>query len=138
MSTRQYLIIFVLLLLALAPSLAVGAGMPAKIVPCDGVNCTVCDLANLGQNILNTAIFIAVFLSAVLFAWAGVRMLISPASSSEVGKAKDLFYNVLIGFIIILSAWLIINVIMSMLVTGSPQPPWNKICPSVQTGPGYT
>src|SRR3989344_3374826 len=60
----------------IAPSLALAANpLPGQIVPekCNQVGgCqSVCDLATVAQNVLNTGIYIAVFLSAVLFAWAG-------------------------------------------------------------------
>ena len=116
-----------LLILAIMPSIALGQGMPDKIVPCNGVDCTVCDIATLAQNILNTGIFIAVFLSAVLFAWAGAKYLVNAANPGQVTQAKAIFANVLIGLLIILSGWLIVDTLMKVLTNGSFGP-WNKVC----------
>ena len=55
-------------------------------------------------------------------------MLVSPTNPGQRQKATTLFYNVIIGFIIILSAWLIINAVMSVVVNGTPGLPWNRIC----------
>ncbi|HEY4516618.1 MAG TPA: hypothetical protein VJG64_01600 [Candidatus Paceibacterota bacterium] len=132
LSGRQYLLVAVLLVLALAPSITLGANiLPSQIVPesCSGPGgCKdVCAIAELAQNILNAAIVLAVFLSAALFAWAGLKMLVSPASPAQQGQAKTLFFNVLVGFLIILAAWLIIDTVMHVML-GSSFGPWNKIC----------
>lgn len=124
-----------LLVLIFIPSVAFG--LPA-IVPCGGPSdpCTVCDLAQVAQNVLNVGIFIAIFLSSILFAWAGVLYLTSSANVTKIGSATELFQSVLVGLIIMLSAWLIIDTVMKVLVdqnrtlgTGIKIGPWNKICP---------
>lgn len=124
-----YLVLLTLLILVIAPSLAFGAGMPEKIVECDGVNCTICDIAKVASNILNTAIFIAVFLSGILFAWAGGIYLTNIVNPSGIAKAKTFAGNVLIGLLIILGSWLVIDTIMRMLMPNNPSlGPWHEIC----------
>jgi hypothetical protein len=110
-----------------APVFALGAGMPTQIVTCSGPNCSVCDLANLAQNVLNTAIYLAVFLSAVLFAWAGWEALTAAGSAEKVGHARTIFGNVVLGLVIILAGWLVIDTLMKTMTNGSFGP-WNKIC----------
>lgn len=116
-----------------SPVISHAAGLPDKIVPtkCTGDNaatkCGICDVAQLGQNILNTGIYIAVFFSAIMFAWAGWKAVTSGGDSHAYGEAKGIFVNVLIGLIIILAAWLIIDTLMKTL-TGDKFGPWNKIC----------
>lgn len=134
LNRRQYLLVVVLVVLALAPSLALGAGLTTIVPVNDKYNCngpggcnSICAIADLAQNILNDGIFVAVFLSAILFAYAGLKMLISPASPAQQGQAKTLFFNVLVGFIIILAAWLIIDTLMRVMLGSNPLP-WNKIC----------
>jgi hypothetical protein len=120
---------FSLLVLLTAPAIVSSAGMPGQIVTCDGVNCTVCDIAKVAQNVLNTGIFVAVFLSAILFAWAGFKYLTNITNPGGVNEAKTLFENVLIGLLIILGAWLIIDTLMRTLVNPNALfGPWNKIC----------
>jgi len=126
------LIFVVLFLLVLMPSLSSAAATTGlvPIVPCgnDGQTpCSVCDLAQLAQNILNDGIYIAVFLSAVLFAWAGVKLLTSVSNSGERTRAKEIFTNVAIGLVIILASWLVVDTVMRTLV-GASFGPWNSIC----------
>ncbi|MCR4325828.1 MAG: pilin [Patescibacteria group bacterium] len=113
------------------PSVALGATGFLTIVPesCRGPGgCqSVCDIATLANNVLTDAIYIAVFLSAILFAFAGLKMLVSVANPGERSRAKQTFANVAIGLVIILASWLVIEVIMRTLVGGSVLP-WNAIC----------
>ncbi len=89
--------------------------MPDKIVPCDGVDCTVCDVATLAQNVLNTGIFIVIILSALLFAYAG-WLYLSNVTTGEAQRARSIFTNVVIGLVIILGAWLVVYTLMSTLL----------------------
>ncbi|MBI5456918.1 hypothetical protein HY969_04240 [Candidatus Kaiserbacteria bacterium] len=100
--------------------------LPKKIVPCDGLNCTVCSLAELAQNILNAGIVISVFLSAMLFAYAGWLYLTNEAIGQQ-QKAKDTFKNVVLGLVIILAAWVIVDTLMKMTLGGNYLP-WNNVC----------
>jgi len=122
---------FTLFLMLLAPAI-VFAQIPT-IVPCTGASgdnpCKLCHIAQLAQNALNAGIYIAVFLSAVLFAWAGFRYITAGGESSHASEAKKIFWNVGIGLVLMLSAWLIVDFIMKMLVSESVLVgPWNKIC----------
>ena len=125
MTVRQGMLV-ALMTLAMAPSVVYAASFPsAGIVPCDGPNCTVCSLATLAQNILNIGIYLAVFLSAVLFAWAGWKYLTAGGDTGEVSSAKKIFWNVAIGLIIILGAWLIVDTLVHTLTNING---WNNLC----------
>ncbi len=99
-------------LLAL-PALAAAAGL----VPCDGVNCKFTDLVELGQKIINFLIFkVAAPLAAISFAVAGIMMLSAHGNEEQVRRARSIFWYVFVGFIIALSAWLIVKLIVNVLV----------------------
>jgi hypothetical protein len=130
---RKYLplaVAFASAVLVVAPTIASAAvGIPT-IVPCGGTGqsaCTVCDLAKVAQNILNAGIYLAVILSAVLFAWAGFLYLTNVGNSSGVARAKEIFSNILIGLVIILASWLVIDIVMRTFV-GASILPWNSLC----------
>jgi len=116
----------------MAPSLLQAAGIPT-IVPeaCQGkdaaTKCGICELAKLVRNILNAAIYLAVIAAAVLFAWTGFKFVSARDNSGALTAAKKMFWNVVLGLIIILAAWLIVNTIMSFMTNGSGNP-WNKLC----------
>jgi len=115
--------------LALTLPLFTSAALPDKIVPCNGVDCDVCDIAKLAQNTLNAGIYIAIFLSAILFAWAGWKYVSAGGDSGKVRSAREIFTNVLIGLVIILAGWLVVDTIMKTFVSESATlGPWNEIC----------
>ncbi|MDO8522487.1 MAG: hypothetical protein Q7S08_04395 [bacterium] len=134
------LAVVALAIIVIAPTLVFGA-VPGPIVNCSGAlpgttvdgktqaACTVCDIAKTAQNVLNTAIYIAVFLSAILFAYAGIIYVTNIANHGEITKAKNIFSNVLIGLVIILASWLVIDTLMKILVNEKAIiGPWHQVC----------
>ncbi|MFA7310136.1 MAG: hypothetical protein WC050_04495 [Candidatus Paceibacterota bacterium] len=115
----------------LFPAMTFAAGLPDRIVPasCSGPGgCTsVCDIATVAQNLLNTGIFVMVFLSAVLFAWAGWKMLSSQGNSESYNQGKSIFGNVVIGLVIVLAGWIVVDTLMKTMTNGSLGP-WNSVC----------
>ena len=100
----------------LLPVLALAQQGPIVPQNCSGPDCTICDLVTLAQNILNTGIFIVIFLSAILFAYAGWLYLTSGIEDlGDAKKARSMFKNVVFGLIIILGAWLFVDTIMRTL-----------------------
>jgi len=125
----------ILFCLLLALPLFTSAAELPTIVPenCRGENaaqnCGICDIAELAQNTLNAGIYIAVFLSAILFAWAGWKYVSAGGDSGKVKSAREIFTNVLIGLVIILAGWLVVDTIMKTFVSESATfGPWNDIC----------
>lgn len=120
---------FVIAFIAVAPSIlfAQNRGLPDKIVPCNGVDCTCEHLIQLAQNLINTGIFIAVFLCAMLFAYAGWQYMTQETIGGH-NHAKDMFVNVAIGLIIILAAWLVVDTLMRSLLANERGIVWNNIC----------
>jgi type IV secretion system pilin len=121
-------------LLFLTPAIAAAAGLSASIVPADcnqnGGCQSICDLAQLAQNVLNDAIYLSVFLSAVLFAWAGWKHMTAGGDAHQISDANRVFSSVFIGLVVIISAWLLVDTLLRTLVGGSPSLPWNQICTS--------
>lgn len=106
-------------------------GIPEQIVPktCTGPNCDCDDLIELFQNILNTGIYLAVVLSAILFAWAGLQYLTNATNAEGKSHAKELIKSVTIGLVIMLAAWLIVDTLMMTLqVKLSDTGIWSAVC----------
>jgi hypothetical protein len=104
----------------------------APIVPCGGTGqpaCTVCHLGQLAQNILNFLIYIAITLCVFIIIWAGFLYLTAGGDPSKAKKAKGMFLKVVLGLILMLSAWLIIDLLIRFMVDPSKLGgPWQKIC----------
>ena len=97
------------------------------LVPCSGPDCQACDLVKLGNNVISFLISIAAIIGAIMFAVAGFKMVISAGNESEVSAAKELMTNVVIGFVILLAAWLIVDTVMKTFVGDKLGRPWQTI-----------
>lgn len=109
------LLLVVVLCFGFIPVLALAQ---SPLVPCDGVTvqCNFSKLLILATNILNFLLIVSFPLAAIGFAWAGFLFLSSAGSESQVSKAKGIFTKILIGFLIILSAWLIVRTVTNVLL----------------------
>lgn len=94
---------------------------PSRLVPCGGYNADDtlqpdCDFSYLvlaAERIIDFLIFtIAMPIAAICFMYAGYMYLTAGANIGSTAKAKKIFWNVLWGLVIALSAWLIVNTIM--------------------------
>jgi hypothetical protein len=116
------------------------------LVPCDGVDCQSCDFVEMINRIVKWFIGIMSILCGLVVVYAGIQMVTSGGNESAWSHAKSMLTNVLIGFVILLTAWLIVDTIMKTFVDeNSGMGPWNEIqcismtTPSSQpstTGPG--
>lgn len=106
---------FFLIMMALMPMFFVSAAL----VPCGGSGqdpCTFNDFFVLTFKIINFLLRdIATPLAALTFAVAGWMYLTAGGDTGQIQKAHELFKNVAIGFIIALSAWLVVNAILTGL-----------------------
>jgi hypothetical protein len=135
MIRRMTAFLFVTFLIIAAPVSTFAQGGFKQIVPanCSGPNaattCGFCDLAELAQNVLNDAVYLAVFFSAIMFAWAGFKMLTNNGNAGQVSEARKIFTDVAVGLVIILVGWLVVDTLMRILVGGQIGGlPWNRIC----------
>ncbi len=98
-------------------------GVSNFLVPCglssdplSATSCNICGFGQLIQNIINFLIIISIPLSAALFAWAGIMLFTSTYKPEGIKKAKGIFRNVVIGLIIALSGYLIVQTLLNALM----------------------
>ncbi|MCA9363883.1 hypothetical protein KC727_01545 [Candidatus Kaiserbacteria bacterium] len=100
------------------------------LVPCTGPDCNACHLVTLAQKVLRWLIGFSVVVAGVIIAWAGFRMTMAAGNTGELEQAKGMIWNALIGIVIILGAWLVIDTLMKAFVgdsIGGEYGPWNQI-----------
>jgi len=115
---KKLILIFFLFVLFL-PLISEGAGL----VPCgrseddlstpknESSPCTACDLLVLLQNVLHFALTMA-FLIVVIFAiYGGFRWIFSGGNEANIKAGQQIITNAIIGLVIILCAWLIVNTV---------------------------
>lgn len=130
-------IIFSSLLLTglLGANLAYAGFVTWSIVPCGTTgqpDCTLCHLWQMGSNIINFISFnLAIPVGTVLFVVAGVIFLISGGNEKRLTLAKSIFFNTIIGLVIIFTSWLIVDTVFKTIGSGAFVTAWNVFptCP---------
>ncbi|MBU4224093.1 pilin [Patescibacteria group bacterium] len=97
----------------------------AKLVPCNGPDCTVCHLFLGVKNIINFLSYnIAMPLAVLALIYGGVMILTSGGSETRRDKGKKAISAAIWGLIIVFASWLIIDTILGNLVKPGYLP-WN-------------
>ena len=116
--------LFIPIILFISPfffteSLALAATPADGIVSlsgCSGPDCTACNVVDMVNGGITWLIGILFVVFAVIMVIAGVGLVTSGGNQSALESAKSKFTNAIIGLIIILSAWLIVDTLMRGLV----------------------
>ncbi len=123
-NSRTLLILAVSVFIFSIPTFVFGWRPGDPIVPCAGStvglndhDCTYGDFIRLGSNIISYLTLLSIPLAAIAFAWAGVRFLTARGDEAKVKKAKDLFGKVLLGFVFVLTAWLIVYTLTHLFLS---------------------
>ena len=143
LSMKRGLIYFLSFVALMIPVLVLAQQIPNNVlfgdtgglVPCSGTDCGTCQLIVLGNRVMRFIIMIMIAGVVLLAAWGGFNLLISGGNPSEYTRAKSMLKNVLVGLILMLVAWLIIDTGMKALLKNSGQVqmsagqwlPWNQV-----------
>lgn len=88
-------------------------------------NCDMCALGQLVQNLINFLIGLTIPIAALLFAWAGILYFSSRGNPGQIERAHKVFKSVVIGFILVIAAWTLVNTVMNMLIKGADYKNWS-------------
>lgn len=90
----------------------------AALVPCgigNGPACTLCHIIIGGKGLIDWGMGIMVIVAIALITIAGIRYVVSIGRPSEMGAAKGMIGKTLGGVALLLTGWLIVNVIITVL-----------------------
>lgn len=140
----QRIFAFVLVVVLMAPVLVAAqvnnpsGGIPTQLVNCTGPDCDWSKFIGLMQNILNFMVFLGVSISALLFAYAGFKYLTSGGDPGATNDAKRIFSHVVVGLIIMLVAWLLVDVLLRTLTgKGFRERNLQAPAPALTTAPNF-
>lgn len=112
----------------------VGFAQQRPLVPQACINnvagCNFCTLLAMGGNIVDLLFQLLVIAAVILIVVAGFKLVTSAGNPQALEGAKSMLTNVIIGFVIIISAWLIVDTIFRMLAQeneGIDFRVWNRI-----------
>lgn len=113
---------YILLGLLFLPLVTFAAGL----VPDCGLGagqymCQACHMAALVHNILVFMVGLAVAAATLMFAYAGFLYVTAAANHGNIDSAKRVFGQVLVGLILVLVAWLIVDLVLRVFTGQSLQ-----------------
>ena len=110
--------------LMLQPNLA-----SAQLVPCSGSECGTCQVVQLVEGIVDFIILLSVAIATIIIMWAGYLMLSAGGNSGQIKRGRDVLTNAIIGLIIVLACWLIVDIMLRSLLPGGTVAglPWNQV-----------
>lgn len=108
------------------------------IVPCGpgtkDLSCSFCDLFQMIDNIIDFAVKTLMPVLATLMIVVGaITLMTAGGSESQLSKGKDIIKNTILGIVIVLASWLVIDTIMVSFTnlteegSSSSWGPWNEI-----------
>lgn len=125
----------VALIIALSPLLVLAqanndSGVMPSLIVCGGKSqvldnvsygeeCTFTHLIAFGKAIINLIFYLSVPVALLSFMYVGWLYLSAAGDEGKVKKAKDIFWNVLLGFVFIFAAWLIVHTIVAPFLNKS-------------------
>lgn len=87
-----------------------------------------CEVVLLVNNIIGFSLGLVALLATITLVVSGYRLVMSQGNPGEMQRAKEALSNILIGLVIVLSAFLVINTVLSVLVGDNPSiKNWNNI-----------
>lgn len=96
------------------------------IVPCNGLECRFCHLFQLVKNIIDWLVRISFTLAIIFIVWGGFKIIFAGANPGLVSSGRQTIIRAVVGLVILLCAWLIVDTVLKVL-TGGAWGPWNTI-----------
>lgn len=129
-------VIVITLLLLFFPVEEVSA-QASNFVPCDGEDCSACDFVSMINVIIKWLFGMIFVIFAVMMTTAGFGLVTSGGSQSALEAAKSKFQNAIIGIIIVMAGWLIVDTVMRGTLDGGTGEiagfgPWSEVKCQVQ------
>ena len=99
------------------PSCAVGKLNTNPQCACCG-NCTLYDALNVGANLAKIILKYVGVITLALFIYGGIIWLTSGGSQNQIEKGKKIIVGTLVGLLIVLGAYLIVQTILKWVAPG--------------------
>lgn len=73
------------------------------------------EISSLAENVLQALLYIGLFAAGCMVAYAGWLLLSKKGSPEARGKAKKIFQNIVMGLILLLGAYFIVDLILTQI-----------------------
>lgn len=122
--------LLILLWLGCALFIMTPATQAAGLVPCGGPTeepCQTCDVVKLANGVIGWLVLILGVIAAIVIVMAGIKLVMSGGNQSSMQAAKSMMTNMIIGYVIVLGGWLLIDFGMKTLLDAGSFGVWNEI-----------
>jgi hypothetical protein len=89
--------------------------------------CNLCDAMIVLRNIITFGFELIFTIGTGMIAWGAIRMMAAGGNEKTVSEARGIMTSAIIGIVIAVSAWTIINVILGLLSSNGVAAPWSTI-----------
>lgn len=93
-------------------------------------NCGLCEIVQTGLNIFRWILGIVGGLALLLFVWHGFGWLMAGGNTEKVKKTADALKHTVIGILLILASWLIVNLVVVLLTFNQADPAAPGLAPT--------
>lgn len=118
------------------------------LVTCKGPDCNFCSFVVMVNNLIEWLVGFLTLAAVLALVYAGFKLVVSGGDQGAMTDAKKMITNIIIGFVIVLSAWLIVDTLMKALLDpnltdseGNKFGVWNQIksnqCGGINLPAGY-
>lgn len=88
--------------------------------------CDFCDGVVVTSNIIEYALQLAVLLAVAMIVYGGVLIMTSAGDDSKLKEGRSRIVSAIVGLVVALAAWLIVNEIFHLLAGGASIP-WSQV-----------
>ncbi len=81
-----------------------------------GKTCDFPAFITLIKNVINSIIVLSIPIVTIALTWVGILLLTAQGNPGKITQAKQIAKSVIIGFVFILTAWLIVHTLVSVLL----------------------
>jgi hypothetical protein len=91
--------------------------------------CGFCDMIVVGVNVIDIMMEAAALIVLIMLIWGGFLMMTSAGSQSKYEEGKKKITSAIIGLVVTLAAWAIVNTLFMAIaaISGASEITWNNI-----------
>ena len=89
--------------------------------------CSLCDGLKVAINVVNIITTLAVVVTVAMVIYGAIRLMLSGGSEQAVKDARGIITSAIIGFIIVLCGWIIVNTFIHIISPSGVDFPWNNV-----------
>ncbi len=89
--------------------------------------CNFCDGVVVASNIITYAVQLAVLLAVAMIVYGGVLIMTSAGDDNKLKEGRSRIVAAIVGLVVALAAWLIVNEIFHLLSGGGTSIPWSQV-----------